>query len=187
MSAIRQARATLDDLYRTPGKAELIGGRIVPFMPTGRMPNRVAFRITRSLDDHAAQLSRGEAYTDNMGFAIIPALPSGRESFSPDASYYDGPLPANPMRFIEGAPTFAAEVRSENDYGPAAESEMADKRTDYFAAGTQVVWDVDPLAQCIHVYKASSPAQPVTYRRGDLAEAEPAVPGWRVAVDWIFG
>ena len=36
---------------------------------------------------------------------------------------------------------------------------MADKRMDYFAAGTQVVWDVDPLAKCIHVYKASDPQQ----------------------------
>ena len=46
------------------------------------------------------------------------------------------------MRFIEGSPDFAAEVRSENDYGDDAELEMAEKRADYFAAGTQVVWDV---------------------------------------------
>src|SRR6516164_1599370 len=185
MSAIGLARATLDDLYRTPEKAELIGGRIVRFMATGRKPSRVAGRIYRSLDDHATQTGRGEAHPDNMGYAI-PELPSGRESFAPDASYYVGPLPANPMRFIEGPPTFAAEVRSENDYQAAAEVEMADKRADYFAAGTQVVWDVDPLAECIHVYKASAPGQPTTYQRGQVAEAEPAVPGWRVAVDWIF-
>jgi Uma2 family endonuclease len=52
---------------------------------------------------------------------------------------------------------------------------MADKRADYFA-GTQVVWDVDP----------SAPSQPTTYQRGQTAEAEPALPGWHVAVDWIF-
>jgi Uma2 family endonuclease len=178
-------RATLDDLYRTPEKAELIKGRVVRFRATGYQPNRVAGRIYRSLDDHATQTGRGEAHPANLGYAI-PELPSGRESFSPDASYYDGPLPADPMRFIEGPPTFAAEVRSESDYTPAAEVAMADKRADYFAAGTQVVWDVDPLAECIHVYKATSPDRPTTYRRGEVAEAEPAVPGWRVAVDWIF-
>lgn len=185
MSTVHQARATLDDLYRTPEKAELIGGRIVRFMATGFRPNRVAGRIYRSLDDYADRVRRGVACTDNIGFAI-PELPSGRESFAPDASYYDGPLPANPMRFIEGPPNFAAEVRSENDYEAAALIDMAEKRADYFAAGTQVVWDVDPLAECIHVYRASAPNQPTTYRRGDIAEAEPAVPGWRVAVDWIF-
>ncbi len=64
---------------------------------------------------------------------------------------------------------------------------MADKRADYFAAGTIVVWDVDPMAGRIHVYKASDPSRPITYQRGQIAEAEPAVLGWEVAVDWIFG
>jgi Uma2 family endonuclease len=186
MSAVSQARATLDDLYHTPGKAELIGGRIVAQMATGRTPNRVAGRIFRSLDDYSERVSRGEAYTDNMGFAV-PELPSGRQSFAPDASYYDGPLPANLMRFIEGPPKFAAEVRSEGDYEAGAEVEMADKRADYFAAGTEVVWDVDPIAKRIYAYRASDPNQPNVFRPGQVADAEPAVPGWRVAVDWVFG
>ena len=63
-------------------------------------------------------------------------LSSGRESFSPDAAYFLGPFPSNPMRFLVGPPIFAVEVRSENDYGPAAEAAMADKRADYFEAGT---------------------------------------------------
>src|SRR5215831_9925021 len=121
-------RATLEDLYRTPGKAELIGGRIVEYMATGMRPSEVAGNIFVSLRDHARQTKRGKAFPDNLGYAI-PELPSGRESFSPDASYYDGPLPANPMRFVEGPPNFAAEVRSENDYTSSAEIEMADKRS----------------------------------------------------------
>src|SRR5437763_435964 len=142
------ARATLDDLYRTEGKAELIGGRIVQYMATGIRPSEVAGNIYVSLRAYIARTKRGRAFTDNLGYAI-PELPSGRESFSPDASYYDGPLPANLMRFVEGPPTFAAEVRSENDYGDAAEAEMAAKRADYFAAGTLVVWDVDPVGETI--------------------------------------
>jgi Uma2 family endonuclease len=185
MAHVQQARATFEDLYREPGKAELLGGRIVRFMATGHKPHRVAFRIARSLDDYAAQTGSGEAYGDNMGFAV-PLLPSGRESFSPDAAYYTGPLPADSMRFVEGAPTLAVEVRSENDYGPAAEAELAEKRADYFMAGTLVVWDVDCLAECIHVYRATAPTQPLTYCRGQLAVAEPAVPGWQLAVDAIF-
>ena len=39
------------------------------------------------------------------------------------------------MKFVQGAPVFAAEVRSEGDYGEAAERAMAAKRADYFAAG----------------------------------------------------
>ena len=66
------------------------------------------------------------------------------------------------------------------------EADMAEKRSDYFAAGTLVVWDLDPVAELIHVYRAADPSQPATYRRGQVAEAEPAALGWRVAVDWIF-
>jgi len=113
-------------------------------------------------------------------------LPSGREAFSPDASYYEGPFPVDDMRFIVGPPTFAAEVRSDSDYGPAAEADMAAKRADYFAAGTLAVWDVDPVNEFIDCYRASAPTQAVRFVRGDMADAEPAVPGWRVAVDDIF-
>lgn len=176
-------QATLADLARTPGKAELIGGRIVELMATGRRPNRVAGRIYRSLDDFATATGKGEAYTDNMGFAV-PRLPSGRESFSPDASYYDGPFPADDMRFNEGAPNFAVEVRSDTDYGPAADLEYEEKRRDYFQAGTLVVWDVDPLAETVTCHRPG--VDPVTFVRGDVADAEPAVPGWRVAVDDVF-
>ncbi len=177
-------RATKADLYNTPGKAELIGGRIVHFMATGRRPNRIAGRIYRKLDDYVNTAAVGEAYTDNMGFTV-PELPSGRESFSPDTSYYNGPFPADDMRFIEGPPTFAVEVRSDNEYGAAAEAEMAAKRDDYFQAGTQVVWDVDPLAETVRCYRGNVLVN--EFHRGDMADAEPAVPGWRMSADEIFG
>jgi Uma2 family endonuclease len=185
MASGTRLRATLDDLYLEKDKAELIAGRIVPRMPTGRKPNRVAFRIVRSLDDYATATGRGEAYTDNIGFTI-PELTSGRESFSPDASYYSGHFPKDDMRFIAGSPTLAVEVRSESDYGDAAEAELAAKRTDYFEAGTLVVWDVDPVSECVHVYRHDAPDQPITFVRGQVADAEPAAPGWSIPVDRLF-
>jgi Uma2 family endonuclease len=178
-------RATLDDLYRTEGKAELIGGRIVQHMATGMRPSEVAGNIYVSLRGHARQTGRGRAFTDNLGYTV-PELPSGRESFSADTSYYDGPLPTNPMRFIEGPPTFAVEVRSENSYGPAAEAELLAKRADYFQAGTRVVWDVDPQAETISCYRGDAQTPAAVFRRGDTADAETAVPGWRIAVDEVF-
>ena len=183
MASVTEKRATIDDLYRTEGKAELIGGRIVHLMATGCRPNQVAGRIYRSLAEYA-DAKGGQAFTDNMGF-VVPELASGRESFSPDTSFYDRALPKNRMRFIEGPPKFAVEVRSENDYTPAAEREIVGKRLDYFEAGTDVVWDVDPIAETIHVYRRGV-SQPTVYDRGKMADAEPAVPGWKVAVDWIF-
>jgi Uma2 family endonuclease len=91
------------------------------------------------------------------------------------------------MKFFATAPVFAAEVRSENDYGPLAEQEIAAKRDDYFAAGTLVVWDVDLLNEpTVRKYHAADPTNPIPFRRGETADAEPAVPGWRMPVDDLF-
>ena len=185
MPSVTQSRATLDDLYRVDGKAELLGGRIVRFMPSGRLPSRIALRIAMSLDSYSQKTGIGEAFGDGVGYAV-PQLPSGRESFSPDASFYIGPSNSDPMRFIEGAPVFAAEVRSENDYGSAAESAMAAKRSDYFLAGTLVVWDVDPIVGEVRVYRAADPTHPDICGAGAAADAEPAVPGWRIDVGELF-
>lgn len=186
MSTVTRAAATIDDLYRVDGKAELIAGRIVPLMPMGHKPGRVASRITRSLYDYAEVVQRGAAYTGKLAFTV-PELSSGRESFSPDVSYYDGPLPSNEMDFIAGPPRLAVEVRSENDYGNAAEAGMAAKRADYFEAGTAVVWDVDPINEVVRKYLRDSPDQPTVFAHGQEADAEPALPGWRMAVEGIFG
>ena len=68
-----------------------------------------------------------------------------------------------------------------------AEREIAAKRADYFAAGTLVVWDVDLLSpDVIKSYNVNDPDTPKTFRRGEIAEAEPAVPGWQIAVDELF-
>jgi len=91
------------------------------------------------------------------------------------------------MKFGAGAPIFAVEVRSEGDYGPRAERQMAQKRADYFAAGTLVVWDVDLDSEdVVRVYRATAPKDPTVYRRGQRAEAEPALPDWTMPVDILF-
>jgi Uma2 family endonuclease len=178
-----KARATIEDLYKVEGKAELVKGEIVCMAPTGGRPGRASLEIAMSLRLHERQHGGGYAFPNNVAFAVH--LPH-RESFGPDASWYVGAPPD--MRFPQGAPVFAVEVRSEYDYGPVAERAMREKRADYFACGTLVVWDVDLLSDgAITSYKASDPENPVIFRRGDIADAEPAVPGWRMAVGDLFG
>lgn len=173
--------ATLADLCSVEGKAELVHGELVLMSPTGGMPGRAGGMIYASLLQYERRHKNGYAFPDNVGFTVH--LPH-RESFSPDAAWYVGTVD---MRFPEGAPLFAVEVRSENDYGPAAEAMMQAKRADYFACGTLVVWDVDlRSAEVIKSYHASAPDHPVVFRRQDIADAEPAVPGWQMAVAELF-
>ena len=183
-----KAPATIEDLYRVPGKAELVNGEIVLMPPTGFQPTRAGGRIYASLLNYEIQTKRGYALADGVGFVVD--LPN-RKSFSPDASFYAGEVPEDigtRMKFVQGPPIFAVEVRSENDYGPTAEKDMAAKRADYFAAGTDVVWDVDLRSKenVVRVYRKDNADQPTIYRRGEMAEAEPALPGWKIPVDELF-
>lgn len=179
---IAKTEATIDDLYCVPenGKAEIVNGELILMSPTGARPGRASGEIYISLRLHERQFGGGFAFPDNVGFIVN--LP-GRRSFSPDAAFHTGPLPPG-GQFVQGAPVFAIEVRSENDYGPAAETAMAQKRADYFAAGTLVVWDVDVLqAEIVRVFRAGGdPGQPDVFGQGDIADAHPAVPGWTLPV-----
>lgn len=180
-----KAKATIQDLYELPGnqKAEIVNGEIVLMSPTGSRPGRAAMKIVTSLSRHEEQHGGGYAFGDNVGFAVN--LPH-RDSFSPDAAWFVGDIEG--MDFLSGAPVFAAEIRSKSDYGPKAEKAISEKIRDYFASGTQIVWDVDLLSQdVIKVYRADDQTNPTIYRRGETAEAEPAVPGWGFPVDELFG
>lgn len=164
-------------LQQFDGKAEIVDGGIVLMSPTGAWPSAVALNIAVSLLQYVRRSKSGVAVGDNATFRVD--LPH-RNSFSPDAAYFLGPVAK--MGPFEGAPVFAVEVRSIGDYGARAERLQAEKREDYFAAGTQVVWDVDLLSRdVIRAYRAGV-IDPVVFRADDTAHAEPAVPGWTVTV-----
>ncbi len=101
--------------------------------------------IAVSLRPWVRQPKKGRAVGDNKAFR--GNLPN-RESFSPDAAYYSGPRA-----------------------GPTAEGKLKEKRRDYFAAGTLIIWDVDLLSEdVVKVYRAGDPEHPTIYRRGEIAE-----------------
>ncbi len=177
-----KTEATVEDLYKVDGKAELVNGEIVHMSPTAFEPGYAGDEIFASLREYSKRMKTGVAVGDNKAFRV--ELPN-RKSFSPDAAFHVGAKTG--MKFFDSAPIFAVEVRSEGDYGARAEREMARKRADYFAAGTQVVWDVDLLSEeVVRVYTSVDPEHPRVYRRGETAEAEPAVPGWTMPVDDLF-
>lgn len=180
----RGRKATVDDLYRLDedGKAELVNGDLVVMTPAGGLHGYACAQICASLVEYARRTRHGIALPDNVGFIVN--LPN-RRSFSPDAAFWTGG--ALTADFIEGAPAFAVEVRSKDDYGAVAECALAAKRADYFAAGTIVVWDVDIFEKTVvNVYRSTDPHTSFTHGRGKRADAEPALPGWSMPVNDLF-
>src|SRR5687768_9385831 len=102
-----KTRATIEDLYKVAGKAELVHGEIVEMPPAGDEPGFASLKIASQLLYYTEQTGQGRAYGDGTGFRVN--LPH-RGAFSPNAAYHTGPRTG--MRFPEGAPVFAVEVRS---------------------------------------------------------------------------
>src|SRR3954462_9586053 len=127
--------ATVQDLLDLDEKAGIVHGQIVLMGGNGLRTNRPAALIWMSLYHYECANGGGCAVADKGVFIVD--LPH-RQSFGPDAAWYVG-SGTDPV--FDGAPLFAAEVRSPGDYGLRAERAMAAKRTEYFAAGTRVVWD----------------------------------------------
>lgn len=179
-----KTQPTTEALYQVPenAKAEIVNGEVVLMSPTGGRSGRAGGEIFASLREYERKGNKGYAFPDNVGFLVN--LPN-RESFSPDAAFYTGAIIDED--FLEGAPILAVEVRSKNDYGAKAEKKITDKIADYFAAGTLVVWDVDVIKdRLVRVYRAHDPHHPTIYHSGEIAEAEPALPGWKLPVDDLF-
>jgi Uma2 family endonuclease len=94
-----KARATMKDLYKVEGKADLIKGEIVSMSLTGGGPGKASLQIARRLLDFEERVGGGYAFPNNIAFAV--KLPH-RESFSPDTSWYVGPPPDK--HFPQGTP-----------------------------------------------------------------------------------
>jgi Uma2 family endonuclease len=62
--------------------------------------------------------------------------------------------------------------------------EMARKRRDYFAAGTSVVWQVDPKKRTVDVFTA--PSTFTTFTEMDTLRGEPLLPGFELKLRDLF-
>ena len=62
--------------------------------------------------------------------------------------------------------------------------EMARKRQDYFAAGVQVVWQVDPHARTVQVFTA--PEQSTVLHEAQTLEGDTVLPGFTLPLQELF-
>jgi Uma2 family endonuclease len=87
-------------------------------------------------------------------------------------------LPTEPIPEI--VPNFVIEVLSPgNTY-----SEMSRKRREYFHAGVQLLWMIDPQDRSITVYRGSNTVE--VFRDGETISGESVLPGWTVDSAKLF-
>jgi Uma2 family endonuclease len=91
---------------------------------------------------------------------------------------FQGKLPLEPIPSI--APDLAVEVLSESN----TRKEIDDKIREYFAAGTRLVWIIDPVDRSADVYLA--PDQPQHIPPTGLLRGENVLPGFEHALAALF-
>lgn len=85
-----------------------------------------------------------------------------------------------PGAVLNLAPDLAVEILSAGNTA----AEMDRKRQEYFAAGTRLVWMVDPKARTVRVY--TSPEQSVTLDESMVLEGGAVLPGFGLPVREMF-
>ena len=144
---------TAEELFIVSGdsdKCELVDGALVRMPPTGGRHGKVAVRIGRLLDEHVEARDRGVVCGAETGFILRRDPDVVR---APDVSFVAKariPVTGAPDAYWSLAPDLAVEVVSPSD----RRADVQQKVAEYFAAGTRLVWVVDPATRTVRVHRS---------------------------------
>ncbi len=174
---VKPGTATEDDVLRIRREdgalCELIDGVLVE-KAVSDLTALVALEIGRILGNFVVPKKIGWVLGSD-GFTRL----FGTRLRAPDVSFVRrNQRPRGLLRrgFADGAPALAVEVVSPGN----TRREMEEKRAEYFAAGSELVWIVSPETQTVEIATGSDAV--TTLGRDDLLTAEPVLPGFSVRI-----
>jgi Uma2 family endonuclease len=131
------------------GAWELVEGRFVFMSPAGARHGRLVARLSRAFAESVEPHGLGIVLAGDVGF-ILRRKPDAVRA--PDVAFLRAERggPDVPAGFLEGAPDLAIEILSPGD----RPTEVERKALEFIAAGSTVVWVVDPDARTCRVYRA---------------------------------
>lgn len=173
-------------------RQELVRGEVRTVSPAGGAHGRVGANLYDALMPHIRARHLGACFFDGTGF-LLPLPPDLRRRSrdgepretvrSPDVAFVRRErVPAGGFGpgWVPLAPDLAAAVLSPTETA----SENAEKVADYQAAGTPLVWVIDPAKRLVSVYAADAPVR--WLREGDALDGGAVVPGFALPVDALF-
>jgi Uma2 family endonuclease len=174
--------ATEDDLLdfneRQGRLYELVDGVLVE-KPMGLRESCLALTLARLLGNFVSQHKLGTVAGPDGTMRLAPGLVRIPEvAFIPWDRFPNRQIPAEPITAV--VPDLAVEVLSVSN----TRQEMERKRQDYFAAGTRLVWEVDPETRTVAVYTA--PHQPTVLREDQTIDGGMVLPGFSLPLRQLF-
>ena len=167
--------------HPTPeGKAELVRGELRVTPPPGSPHGFAAFNLALLLGNHVKQHALGRVLGDGFAYELV-SLP--RTVRVPDGSFVRAErLPADGVRpgLLKLAPDLAIEVLSPSETA----SDLQEKLDDYKAAGTSLVWVVDPSRRTVMILASDAPVR--WLHEGDTLDGGNVIRGFTCPVAEIF-
>ncbi|HET7076948.1 MAG TPA: Uma2 family endonuclease [Chloroflexia bacterium] len=183
MAMTTQAKTTtVDDLLNLPDdgfRYELVEGELHKMPPLGRRHGRIIVNLSTPLDHYVRAQGLGEVYAE-VGYLLAE---NPDTVLAPDVSFLrqERLAEADPDRpYWVGAPDLAVEVVSPGD----RYSEVNEKVARWLAAGTLLVWVIDPRRQQIAVHQA--PSTVTNLALADTLDGGDVLPGWTLPVREVF-
>jgi Uma2 family endonuclease len=174
---------TADDLWNMPdhgGHRELVKGELVEMAPAGSEHGSVGMNLAATLTVFVRSRGLGVVMAAETGFIISRNPDTVR---APDIAFImkqNIPASGVPVNYWPGAPDLAVEVISPWDKN----YEVDEKVEDFLAAGTMLIWVVNPRRRRVTVYRPGVPEQILT--EADTLDGLDVVPGFRCPVKDIF-
>ena len=189
----RATEADFDRVRRETGKLfELLDGTFVEKAPMSWFAGSLALELGKLLgnwlDAHPGpdgtrrgQMAGADGFTRLTGGRLIrPRLRAPDVSYISRARFPGGVVPTT------GYPTLAPDLVVEILSPGNTESELTEKRSNYFDAGTLRVWQIDPLARTAELYDPAAPDEPAAVPAGGTLDAGPALTGFTVDLPELF-
>ncbi len=164
-----------------PGfRQELIRGVIVTCPLPGALHGEVAAEVGLLVANHVDRYKLGTCYAAGTGFFIerdpdtvcapdFAFVGTHRQAAVVDATWY-----------LPFAPELAVEVRCADD----CDERINERIRRWLAAGSSLVWDVDPVASTVVVHRPGS--EPVTLHDDQEIDGAEVIPGFRCGVADFF-
>lgn len=163
-----------------PGKqVELVRGQLVVREPPATRHGAIAATLGYHLSRFVRQHGLGMVFAQDTGFKIASDPDTVR---APDVGFVARERADRiPQRgYAELSPDLVAEIRSPDD--PPAE--VLAKVAEWLAAGTRLVWVVDPRRSTVHVYRQDGSLS--LLGENDSLDGEDVLPGFVCALTEVF-
>ena len=166
----------MDDI----GRVELVAGRIVEKMPTGRPHGRIELNIGAALHIYNKQYDYGEAYAGEVG-VYTSRNPDTVRGMDAALISHERLQKAKESGYLTFAPELVVEVPSPND----SWTDVHRKLRKHFALDTKMVWLVDAEDRQIYIYRSLTNLK--IFLAGETLTCGDVLPQFAVAVDDILG